>query len=251
MMSTFKRGGWRWVGSWSCRVTLLVTGLFSMGILSGCTAPRPGPDKQSQGALLGALSGAGTGAITGAHVASATGPGALIGAGFGIIFGGISGAVQDRFEEDLMRVSRDLGREKSRAFAHEVLAQHYERRKDLHPSRDIFPADLFFRPGEVVLRPSALPILEEVAAIHRDRFGWSRFQVYSYVKSKDQSNEYGRYLSERRAEELGNQLARFGIEPRRMRVQGVLIPEPILVDPEDADPFRYGAAIEFAPVDAF
>ena len=251
MMRNFDKGELRLVGAWMCGLTLSITVFFSLSMVSGCTAPRPGPDKQSQGALLGALSGAGTGAITGAQVASATGPGALIGAGFGIIFGGISGAVQDRFEEDLMRVSRDLGREKSRAFAHEVLAQHYERRKDLHPSRDIFPADLFFRPGEVVLRPSAAPILEELAAIHRDRFGWSRFQVYSYVKSKDQNNEYGRYLSERRAEELGNQLARFGIEPRRMKVQGVLIPEPILVDPEDADPLRYGAAIEFAPVDAF
>lgn len=251
MMSKFSKGGLRLVGPWSGSLTVLITGLFSMSIVSGCTAPRPGPDKQSQGALLGALSGAGTGAITGAHVASATGPGALIGAGFGVIFGGISGAVQDRFEEDLMRVSRDIGREKSRAFAHEVLAQHYERRKDLHPSRDIFPADLFFRPGEVVLRPTALPILEELAAIHRDRFGWSRFQVYSYVKSKDQSSEYGRYLSERRAEELGNHLARFGIEPRRIKVQGVLVSEPILVDPDDADPLRYGAAIEFSPLDAF
>ena len=219
--------------------------------LVACTTPRPGPDKQSQGALLGALSGAGTGAITGAQVASATGPGALIGAGFGIVFGGIQGAVQDSFEEDLMQVARDIRRERARAFAHEVLAHHYERKKEIHPSRDIFPADMFFQPDEIVLRPSALPILEELVAIHRDRFGWSRFRVYSYVKSKDVNNEYGRYLAERRAEELGNQLARFGIEPRRIRVQGVLVSEPILVDPLDPDPLRYGAAIEFAPVDAF
>ncbi|MCB0329401.1 MAG: OmpA family protein [Bdellovibrionales bacterium] len=218
--------------------------------LASCVGPRPGPDKQGEGMLLGAATGAGAGAVTGAQIASTTGPGIVIGAGFGAVAGSIRGAMQDEFEMELMRLSQELRQERERAFAHEFLADHYDRRRELHPKRDIFPSDIFFRSDEVELRPTATPILRELIRIHQDRFGWSRFSIFSYVKSADDKNAYAKYLAERRAEALGNELTKLGVEARRIRVHGVLVEEPVLTDPLD-HPLRYAAAIEFAPIDTF
>ncbi|MCI5064425.1 hypothetical protein MRY87_01725 [bacterium] len=226
--------------------SLVLTVVF----FAGCVGPRPGPDKQGEGMLLGAATGAGAGAVTGAQIASTTGPGVAIGAGFGALVGGLRGMVQDRFEDELVRLSRSIRRERGRAFAQEFLADHYERRAELHPARDIFPADVFFRDDEVRLRPTARPLLEEILRIHRERFGWSRYSLKVYVRSADPESSYARYLAERRAEALGDELVQLGVEPRRIAAEGVIMEGPLLVDPLD-HPLRYSVAVEFSPYDLY
>lgn len=226
----------------------LLFGLLLAFSITGCVGPQPGPDKQGEGMLTGAVYGAGAGAITGAQLASATGPGALAGAGFGAVVGSIRGFAQDQFEDELMSLSEATRREREVAFAQEVLADHYERRKELHPTRDLFPADLFFRSDGVTLRPTANAIIRELVKIHIERSGWSRFVIASYVKSSDPKSKYAMHLAERRAEALGAAFTQYGFEPRRIQARGVIVKAPVLIDPLD-NPRRYNAAIELIPVD--
>ena len=230
---------------------LLLSTLF---VLSGCGVlshePFPGPDKQGQGTFLGAVTGAGTGAITGANISSATGPGAFIGLGLGAVLGAFQGYTQDQFEDELGKLTYETRREREVAYAQEVLSDHYQRRGELHPTRDIFPADLFFRPDADELRPTALPLLRELTRIHRDRYGWSRFAIKSYIKSNDAKSRYSKRLAERRAESIGNALTQMGFEPRRITPFGIIVKEPVLIDPLD-HPKRYGAAIEIATTDLY
>ena len=103
------------------------------------TEPVPGPDKQAVGTWTGAATGAGAGAVVGAQVTAAAGPGAWIGAGFGAVFGMFSGLGIDLLEED--QINRQIQEQEMRelSWVHEVLAEHYARRMELHPNRDIFP----------------------------------------------------------------------------------------------------------------
>ncbi len=220
-------------------------------LLSACStqpSPYPGPDKQGEGMLTGAITGAGAGAVTGAQLASATGPGAAVGAGFGAVAGGIRGFTQDKFEEELITLTAESRRERERAYAQEILADHYQRRAELHPTRDIFPADLFFLGDSAELRVMALPLVRELAAMHRNNHAWSRFAIASYVRSSDKESHYGRHLAEKRAENLGNAFISLGFEPRRLQARGVLVQAPVLIDPLDR-PERYSAAIEFIATD--
>ncbi len=223
--------------------------LVSCLLIIGCVGPTHGPDKQFEGLATGAATGAGAGAITGAQLGAATtGPGALVGAGLGAAVGAIQGYVQDQHEESLLRLSADSRLEREISFAHEALNEHYKRRAELHPTRDIFPSDLFFRGDEVNVRRSAKPIIRELAKLNKDRTSWSRFVITSYVKSSDEESSYAHHLAESRAKNLGDLFVRYGIEPRRIVARGVLMSEAILHDPDDRKS-RYNQAIELAPVD--
>jgi outer membrane protein OmpA-like peptidoglycan-associated protein len=229
------------------RKILIITFLIINFI--GCTAPKKGPDRQGEGLLTGAVYGAGMGAVTGAQLASATGPGALVGAGFGAIAGSLTGIAQDNLEDELIKLAEETRQEREAAFAHEVLADHYQRRGELHPTRDIFPADLFFKGDDTKLRPTAMPLVRELVRIHADKLGWSRLAVASYVQSTSPDKSlYGKQLSEKRAITLGNAFVRAGMEPRRIEARGVMTSAPILIDPLD-DPNRYSAAIELILLD--
>lgn len=221
--------------------TVVVAGL-------GCAGPYHGPDKQFAGTLQGAATGAGAGAVTGAQLAAGTGPGALIGAGFGAVAGAIQGIGKDDVEEDVLLLSKDIRRERSRAVAQEILSEHYQRRVELHPTRDIYPADLFFYGDEVKLRPSAVPIVREMARLNKERLAWSRLVVAAYAKASDDDSEFARHLAERRSRELCDQFVRAGIEPRRLETRAVVMNIPILIDPYDR-PDRYSQAIELIPLD--
>jgi len=222
---------------------------FVFILLSGCGRPlQPGPDKQGEGLVRGAVSGAGSGAITGFHLSSATGPGALIGAGFGAVAGSIQGAMHDQAEEQLALTREEIRREREIAYAHQVLVDHHHRRTLLHPTRDIFPADIFFAGDEVKLRGGALPVLREVGGLNKARMPWSRLVVASYVRSNDPDSEYALELAARRAEAISDQFVRYGIAPRRLEPRAVILDEPLVVDPAD-DPFRYNQAIEFIMLD--
>jgi outer membrane protein OmpA-like peptidoglycan-associated protein len=216
--------------------------------LVACAPATPGPDKQFAGALEGAALGAGSGAITGFHVAAASGPGAAIGAGFGAVVGGIQGLVADQEEEAMLALAAERRGERSRAQVHETLSEHYQRRLELHPTRDIYPADLFFDGDEVDLKPGAVALIDEMARLNKRRLPWSRLVVAAYAKSSSPDSEFARHLTERRSRAIGDQLIRGGIEPRRIVTRAVVIDEPVLIDPHDKVS-RYNQAIEIIPAD--
>lgn len=232
-------------------MTRWITALL-VAVLTGCAGPLsqespalvPGPDKQGAGTLQGALTGAGAGAVTGFQLGAGTGPGALVGAGLGAVAGGIQGLTEDQSEEQLMALAAALRRERARAAVQAVIQEQYGRRLSLHPTRDIYPADLFFRGGEVRLRRKAIPLVGELARLNKDRVPYSRLVVAVYSKAAEPDSPYALHLANERALEIANYLVRAGLEPRRVVARGIVIPEPLLVDPSD-DPLRYNQAVEF------
>ncbi|RMG39755.1 MAG: hypothetical protein D6719_12560 [Candidatus Dadabacteria bacterium] len=222
--------------------------LFLVTLLVGCTGPVPGPDKQGGGLVSGAVTGAGAGAVTGFQLGVGTGAGALAGAGVGAVAGSIQGLAKDLTEEDLLALSARTAEERRRAIVHEILNDHYRRRAELHPTRDIYPADLFFYGDEVKLRPGADLLINEIARLNKTRMPWSRLVVASYVKASDQNSVYAEYLAEKRARAICDELTRAGIEPRRLEARGVIVKQPVLIDPHSR-PGRYNQAIEIIPVD--
>lgn len=216
--------------------------------LNACAPAYPGPDKQFGGTLEGAALGAGTGAVTGFQVGAGTGPGAAVGAGFGAIAGGIQGAIQDSTEEQMLALAAKTREEREIAWAHEVLSDQYKRRVDMHPTREIYPADLFFYGDESKLRGSARPLVRELAHMNKQRVPWSRLVVASYARAEGGKSDYALELAERRARAIVNELVHAGLEPRRLVARGVVTEAPLLVDPDD-DPLRYNQAVEIIALD--
>ncbi len=210
--------------------------------------PIPGPDKQSVGTFTGAAIGAGGGAVYGAQVGAGTGPGAWVGAALGAVYGMFQGLGVDLLEEDELRSAAEEQRAREIAYVQEVLAEHYARRLELHPTRDIFPADWFFENDSSDLKPSAALLARELGYLTKQRMPWSRIVVAAYVTTKDKDSTYAQYVTKKRAEEIALQFVKDGMEPRRVLTQGIAVPEPILIDPDDS-PSRYRQAIEIIPLD--
>lgn len=232
-------------------------GAYAVLVLGMCVAgcgsmagsePAPGPDRQALGTLEGAATGAGAGAVTGFQLGAGTGPGALVGAGLGAVAGGIQGAVQDSLDEDLLRLSAQARAERERLYAQEVLQDEFKRRLALHPTREIYAADLFFRGDETTLRVSGRPIVRELAHLNKERASWSRLVVAAYVKASSPDSAFAQRLGERRARELVDEFVRGGLEPRRLETRVVVTNAPLLIDPLDR-PERYSQAIELIALD--
>ena len=153
----------------ACVIPRVIPCALWCGFAVGCAAPQPGPDKQFVGAVGGAATGAGAGAVTGFQLGAGTGPGAAVGAGVGAVVGGIQGIVQDMQEQDMLRLAAESRREREKAYVHEILAEHYKRRIELHPTRDIYPADIFFRGDESTLTPAGTAIVLEIARLNKRR----------------------------------------------------------------------------------
>lgn len=217
-------------------------------LMYGCSAPMRGPDKQGIGVSEGSIMGATTGALYGAQVLSVTGQGALVGAGIGAAAGAIQGMAFDSSEEARLRLSKDIAKELKRAKAQQILGKQYERRLEMHPTREIYPADIFFEGDGVDLTPVAKAIIEELARLHKDRMAWSRLEVRSYVKARDKESSYSKFLGLERAKAIANYLVNRGIEPRRISAKAVLIEDPILLDPFD-NLYRYNQAVELIFLD--
>lgn len=192
--------------------------------------------------------GAGSGAIMGLQFGAGTGPGVAVGAGFGAVAGAIQGMIQDLEEENLARLAARTRHEREVAYAQEVLLDHYKRRLELHPTRDIYPADLFFMGDEVKLKPEAREIVRQIAALNKKRLPWSRLMIASYSKVRGENSPYAERLTDQRARAIGDLFVSVGIEPRRIEAKGLAIDAPVLIDPND-DPERYSQAIEFIPLD--
>ncbi len=210
--------------------------------------PSPGPDKQAVGTWYGAMLGAGSGAVTGFQLSVGAGPGAAVGASLGAVWGMLSGLGIDMLEEDQFRRTRETEIARERAWVQEVLAEHYSRRLELHPSRDIYPADWFFNGDDVNLTPYGRILVTELAHMTKTRMPWSRIVIATYVTSSDKTAAYPTFLTKRRAETIAHEFIRSGIEPRRVLTQPVVLDDPILVDPDDT-PGRYRQAVEIIPVD--
>ena len=216
----------------------------------GCaTKASPGPDKAVIGTFEGAATGAGAGAITGFQLSSVTGPGVAVGAGFGAVAGGIQGLIQDKNEEHDLKLAAELKKERERAYVHAILEEHYKRRLELHPTRDIYPADLFFLGDQANLKKESHALVEEIARLNKERFPWSRLVIACYAKSIDPESEFTQTLCERRSRDIADNLVRGGLEPRRLVTRSVIIDSPLLVDPLDQDAGRYNQAIEIIPID--
>ncbi len=218
-------------------------------LLVSCAQPKIGPDKQFAGGLKGAALGAGAGAVTGAQLSAATGPAALVGAGLGAVYGSIQGMVQDANEQHLMVMGAKTRRERERAVAQEILQDQTQRRMELHPGREIYPADLFFYGDEAKHNSITPALVRELAFMNKARYSWSRLGIVVYVQSKDKvHNEYAKLLAQDRAALLGDLFVTYGIQPRRIETRAVVTAAPILIDPED-HPARYAHAIEIVPLD--
>ncbi len=234
-----------WVGAW---IALIAIGLFTNGCGPISNNPIPGPDKQGTGTVYGAMLGAGTGAVTGAQLSAGTGPGAMVGAGLGAVWGAVNGFGIDLLEEDQLRREEELARARELAWVQDVLAEHYKRRMELHPNRDIFPADLFFESDSSKLTGPSISLVHELALLTQRRLPWSRIIITAYVTAKDADSKYAQFLTNRRAEEIATQFVRAGVEARRVQARGVTLQEPLVRDPLD-HPSRYKQAVEIVTVD--
>jgi outer membrane protein OmpA-like peptidoglycan-associated protein len=229
---------------------LIVLGTALICSLVGCSKqPVPGPDKAFSGASFGALEGAGAGAVMGFQMGVATGPGAAIGAGFGAAAGMIHGVVKDQFEETELKTEAEIREAKRQAQAQAALSANYRRRMDLHPSRDIYPADMFFSGDSAKMCPQGVGMIQEIARLNEYRLPYSRLVIAAYAKSTGNADtSYVQHLTDRRSREFVNQLIRAGVEPRRLETRSVIMDAPLVIDPRD-DPTRYNQAIEIIPID--
>lgn len=218
--------------------------------LAACSRqPVYGPDKMFSGTAVGAMEGAGAGAVMGFQMGVATGPGAAIGAGFGAAAGAIHGAMRDSTEELEIETSKTLALESRRSVAQQILADHYRRRMAVHPSRDIYPADLFFEGDSAKVCARGVGILEEIARLNKQRLPYSRLIVAAYAKSVGgEESSYIQHLTDKRSRALVNQLIKAGIEPRRLETRSVIMEGPLVIDPQ-SDPTRFNQAIEIIPID--
>lgn len=135
-----------------------------------------------------------------------------------------------------------------RVGAQKILSEHYLKRLKLHPSRDIFPADIFFYGDEVKLTAPAPAILDEYARLSKTRLPSSRLVVAVYAKANSKESTFAKHLTEKRALAITDQLVRSGIEPRRLVSRAIVTKGPIVLDPDD-DPRRYDQAVEFIMLD--
>ena len=219
-------------------------------VVAGCSRqPVYGPDKMFSGTAVGAMEGAGAGAVMGFQMGVATGPGAAIGAGFGAAAGAIHGVIRDSTEELEIETSKTLALESRRSVAQQILADHYRRRMAVHPSRDIYPADLFFEGDSANVCAKGAGVLEEVARLNKQRLPYSRLIVAAYAKSVDgEESSYIQHLTDKRSRAVVNHLIKAGIEPRRLETRSVIMEGPLVIDPQ-SDPTRFNQAIEIIPID--
>ncbi len=222
--------------------------IISIMLCSLSCSPAHDAKPVASSTLIGAATGAGAGMVTGFQVGAGTGPGAAVGAGFGAVLGAVNGMLSERIEYQMKLLESEMNEAKARGYAQEIIKEQYERRLKLHPTRDFYPADIFFYGDEAKLRPKAYMLLQEIAKLSKERLPWSRLVVANYVVASDEDSSYGKYLSQKRSRVMVNELTRLGIEPRRLVARGVIVEEPVLLDPEDY-PLRYSQAVEFIPLD--
>ncbi len=174
----------------------------------GC-ASSDDPNRQAKNdAAIGAAVGAVAGAIIG-NQAGSPATGAVIGAAAGGGIGYAVGHKRDKMAAEMERI-QDL----------EVQRQQAENElKVIVNNRILFDLD------SAVLRPAALPTLNEMAEV-LNRYPKARVIVTGYTDSSGEE-EHNLELSQRRARSVANYLISRGVDPSRITAVGLGESDPI------------------------
>ncbi len=227
---------------------LLIPFALFFSACSGSTKPIAGPDKQGLGLITGGLLGAGSGMITGAQLSAPSGPGVVIGALFGAVWGSLHGLGIDLIEEEELRLLEEVDRLHEDIWVQNVLLMHYEKKNEIHPDRDIFPADEFFIGDRVQVSRSGKLLARAIARKYMMANPSSRVLITSYQASHGEDSFYSSYLGKRRAQAIAREFVSAGLEPRRFVLKSVRLGSPLVDDPYDI-PARYTQAVEFSLLD--
>ena len=106
--------------------------------------------------------------------------------GFGAVFGMLSGLGLDLIEEDELRREDEKQRLREIAWIHEILSEHYARRMELHPNRDIYPADWFFESDSSKLKPEARLLVRHMNGIPIDLIGVASHQQIDHTGRREE-----------------------------------------------------------------
>ena len=188
---------------------------------AGCTTdPYTGEAKLSNtvgGAGIGAGLGAGAGYLIGRATGVDAGRAALVGAGVGLLSGAGVGAYMDNQEAKLRAQLQGTGVSVTRVGDRIILNM---------PSNITFPTD------QASILPAFYPTLNSVALVLKE-YDRSIVDVYGHTDSQG-SDAYNLQLSQQRASSVGQYLARQGIDPRRLNMQGFGESRPVASNATEA-----------------
>ncbi|MBO1112635.1 OmpA family protein [Bordetella petrii] len=173
-------------------------------LAAGCATPQQ--TNTAVGAGAGAAAGAGIGALIG-H-----GKGAAIGAGIGAVAGGLIGY-------NWSGVKKDVQQSGASSLGIDVVEMPDGSLKVNIPSNVSFDTD------KAVLKPALLPVLDSVARA-LSQHPELRAKVVGHTDSTG-SAAHNQTLSENRARSVTDYLARQGVAPARMTIEGRAARDPI------------------------
>ena len=184
-------------------LALALAGSFA---LAGCQTvdpytEQPQTSNATRGAVIGGVAGALIGALSNDDQA---GTNALIGGAVGAIAGGAIGSIMDQQEADLRAELRSAG----------VIVERQGDRIHLHMGEDIL-----FRSEAAYIEPRAREVIAAVARVAQ-KYKNNGVAVYGFTDTMG-TPERNRELSYRRAVAVADELVRYGVEPRRLRVEGL------------------------------
>jgi len=176
--------------------------------------------KQTQGTAIGTGVGAAGGAAIG-HAYGGT-QGMIIGGLIGAIVGGIAGnqvgAYMDRQEAAL-----------NAAMSTAIAADQASLQRSQDVLMATFKSDVFFDFNSSILKPGAYVELNRVANV-LNQYPQTNVQIQGHT-DKSGTEEYNRFLSQRRAEAVRNYLIQQQVDPRRMTAIGLGESQPISSSP--------------------
>lgn len=185
--------------------SIIIMGLSSLLILSGCTTnPYTGESqagKSGIGAGIGAVVGAGVGVLSSSK--KDRGKGALIGAAAGAALGGGTGYYMDVQEAKLRDKLRNTGVSVTRSGDHVILNM---------------PNSLTFDTNSSVLKPLGVETLTSIALVLKE-YNKTAVHIVGYTDSTG-SNATNQRVSTERANSVANVLIQQSIAANRMYVEG-------------------------------
>lgn len=184
-------------------VGLIVGGLFSIFMVSGCTTMDPYTgntqvSKTGVGAGMGAVGGALVGQMLGGDTRST-----LIGAGIGAALGGITGNYMDRQDAEIRAQLQGTG----------VQVVRYG--KDI---RLIMPGDITFENDRADIKSDFYSTMNSVAIVLK-KFNKTNVRIAGYASSTGNAM-HNQELSESRARSVANYLGGQGIDQNRIMAVG-------------------------------
>ncbi|MGI2260554.1 OmpA family protein [Shewanella sp. GXUN23E] len=185
----------------------------SLSLVTGCQTTNPYTNEQqnakaTNGALIGAIAGAAIGVASSSK--SDRGKGALIGAASGAALGGGIGYYMDVQEAKLRQQLQSTGVSVTRDGDNIILNM---------------PNEVTFGVDQSNLSDRAMQVLNSVALVAKE-YPKTRLNVLGYTDSSG-SDSYNLRLSQVRAAEVSNYLARSGVDANRLSASGMGEASPI------------------------